>query len=178
MEPVKQDTQDLWDQWNQDYLKQLQRFHHWRHRKRSVQVGDVMLLKDNELFHISWPLAVVEQVHPGTDGLVRVITLRTEKGTYKRAVTRLVPLLREEEPAALSPPPGCSGLGPSQGNELRSREYVLTLLDRLFYFFPYFPLNYCITTLSYTNPVHVYPSPGRLAPGGGGRIHITTYTTP
>ena len=97
-------TQDLWDQWSQDYLKQLQQFQQWRHPRRSVQVGDVVLLKDTELFHRSWPLAVVEQIHPGSDGLVRVVTLRTEKGTYKRSVTRLVPLLREEEPAALSPP--------------------------------------------------------------------------
>ena len=96
-------TQDLWDKWSQDYLHQLQQFQRWKHPKRLVQVGDIVLLKDNELFHRSWPLARVEQVHPGTDGLVRVVTLRTEKGSYKRAVTRLVPLLREDEPVA-SPP--------------------------------------------------------------------------
>ena len=97
-------TQDLWDRWSQDYLKQLQQFHHWKHPKRLVKVGDIVLLKDSELFNRSWPLARVEQVHPGADGLVRVVTLRTEKGSYKRAVTRLVPLLQEEESAASCPP--------------------------------------------------------------------------
>ena len=62
-------------------------------------MGDVDLLKDSELFFRSWPLAVVEQVYPGEDGLVRVATLRTSKGLYKRSVTRLVPLLDQEQTA-------------------------------------------------------------------------------
>ena len=108
-------THDIWDRWSQDYLHKLQQFHQWRHPKRPVQVGDVVLLKDTELFLHSWPLAVVEQTHPGSDGMVRVVTLRTSKGLYKRAVTRVVPLLQNEESAVTSPPEGCSGLGPSQG---------------------------------------------------------------
>ena len=67
-------------------------------------MGDVVLLKDSELFNRSWPLAVVDQVHLESDGLVWVATLRTTKGTYKRSVTRLVPLLSEEETSASSPP--------------------------------------------------------------------------
>ena len=60
-------------------------------------MGDVVLLKDSELFLHSWPLAVVEQVHPGEDGLLRVATLRTSKGLYKCSVTRLVPQLDQEQ---------------------------------------------------------------------------------
>ena len=44
-----------------------------------------------------WPLAHVTQVHPGEDGVVRVATIRTPKGIYKRPVTKLVPLFVEEE---------------------------------------------------------------------------------
>ena len=97
-------THDIWDKWSQDYLRQLQQHQRW---KRSVRVGDV---KDNELFHRSWPLARVEEVHTGSDGLVRVVTLRTECGIYKRAITRLVPLLQEEESAASPPPRRMFGL--------------------------------------------------------------------
>ena len=63
-------TQQLWEQWSQDYLRQLQQFHRWKHPKHSVQVGDIVLLKDSELFTRSWPLARVIEVHAGTDGLV------------------------------------------------------------------------------------------------------------
>ena len=89
-------THDIWDRWSQHYLHQLQQHHQWLHPKRSVQVGDVVLLKDTELFLYSGPLAVVKQMHPRTDGMVRVVTLRTSKGCYKRSVTRLVPLLQED----------------------------------------------------------------------------------
>ncbi len=76
----KQLTQDIWEKWSQDYLQQLQKFQRWKHPRRSVKTGDVVLLKDTELFHRSWPLAIVEDVHPGADGLVRVVTLRTQSG--------------------------------------------------------------------------------------------------
>ena len=104
---------NLWEEWSGSYLQYLQRLHRWQHPKRSLQVGDVVLLKDPELFLCSWPLAVVEQVHPGPDGLVRVATLRTSKGSYKRAVTRIVPLISDASSAA--PPGGCSGPSSSNG---------------------------------------------------------------
>ena len=97
-------TRNLWEEWSGSYLQYLQRLHRWQHPKRSLQVGDVVLLKDPELFLCSWLLAVVEQVHPGPDGLVRVATLRTSKGSYKRAVTRIVPLISDASSAGPPPP--------------------------------------------------------------------------
>ena len=83
-------TEDLWCQWSGEYRQLLQKVYKWYHPKRSVQVNDVVLLKD---VMRSWPQAVVTKVHPGPNGLVRVATVRTMKGTYKRAITRLIPLL-------------------------------------------------------------------------------------
>ena len=98
-------THDLWDQWSQEYLHQLQQHYRWKHQKRYVQTGDVVLLNDKELFLHSWPLAVVEKVHPGKDGLMRVVTLRTSKGTYDRSVIRVVPLLSDDAAEDTSSPP-------------------------------------------------------------------------
>ena len=42
-------------------------------------------------------IAHVKEVIPGKDGLVRVVTIQTLKGVYTRPVTKLVPLLSEEE---------------------------------------------------------------------------------
>ena len=85
-------THEIWNRWSQ-HLLQIQ--YQQLHPHRSVQVGDIVLLKDSELFNRSWPLAIVEAVHPGADGLVRVVNLKTQKETYRRAVNRLVPLLQE-----------------------------------------------------------------------------------
>ena len=85
---------EFWSRWSREYLHLLQRYYKWKHPKRSIQKGDVVLLKDQELFTRSWPLACVEETHPGKDGLVRVVSVRTEKGIYLRPITKLVPLYK------------------------------------------------------------------------------------
>lgn len=40
-------------------------------------------------------MARVEAVHPGADGVVRTATVKNTKGIYKRAASKLCPLLLE-----------------------------------------------------------------------------------
>ena len=42
-----------------------------------------------------WPLACIEEVVKGEDGLVRVVIARMSRGKYKRPNTKIVPLLQE-----------------------------------------------------------------------------------
>ncbi|CAK1581457.1 unnamed protein product [Parnassius mnemosyne] len=48
--------------------------------------------------HVLWrnspadPVRRVQDVHPGKDGVVRVVTLRTTNGLLKRPVNKLCPL--------------------------------------------------------------------------------------
>ncbi len=65
----------------------------WHQPQRSLKVGDIVLIKDDDLFERSWPTARIIDVHPGSDGLVRVVTVRTTRGTFKRAITKLAPLV-------------------------------------------------------------------------------------
>ena len=44
-----------------------------------------------------WPIARVIEVHPGQDGKVRVVTVRTARGTYKRPVVKVVQLLHPDQ---------------------------------------------------------------------------------
>ncbi len=102
---------DFWTRWSNEYLCTLQRLNKWRRSERSVKVGDLVLLKDMDLFVRSWPLGRIVKVYPGADGYVRAATIKTEKGTYTRSVTKIVLLLPEEELTS-SPAPGppvCSG---------------------------------------------------------------------
>ena len=61
-------------------------------------------IKYQDVFHHSWPLAVVTEVHPGLDGQIQTVTLRTYKGTYKRPVVKLVLLIPEGHHSLSSPP--------------------------------------------------------------------------
>ena len=48
-----------------------------------------------------WPLAKVIQTHTGKDGLVRVVTIKTATGTYKRPVIKIALLLPSDSPPRL-----------------------------------------------------------------------------
>ncbi len=96
--------------WSSDYIIQLNRISKFKQPQRSLQVGDIVIIKDSDLFIRSWPLGKVTQTHPGADGLVRVATVKTQKGVYRRAIHKLVPLLEENT----LPPGECSGSSPPQ----------------------------------------------------------------
>ena len=71
----------------------LNKYTKWPHKSRNVSVGDIVVLRDVTLFPTSWPLARVIDVHPGKDNLIRVVTVKTSKGIYKRPVTKIVVVL-------------------------------------------------------------------------------------
>ena len=102
---------DLWDRWSKEYITHLQFFTKCYYPKRSVAVNDIVLLKDSDLFIQTWHLGRVVEVHPGKDGLIRVATIKTARGIYRRAIHKLVPLVEDDYSI---PAPGCSGLDPPQ----------------------------------------------------------------
>jgi hypothetical protein len=92
-------VQRFWNRWSSEYLTLLNRHNKWRKPTRNLSAGDIVLLKEDTMVPMKWPLGRVTQVHPGKDRLVRVATVRTGKGSYKRPVTKLALLLPlESEP--------------------------------------------------------------------------------
>lgn len=86
-------TRHFWRRWSMDYFTSLRKFTKWHHQNRNARVGDVVLLKEDGLVTAKWPLARIESVHPGEDGVVRVVSVRTASGVYKRPVTKVALLL-------------------------------------------------------------------------------------
>ena len=77
----------LWQRWVKEYLTSLQRISKWHSSSASLAVGDVVILHEDTITPTQWP-------HPGKDGVVRVVTVRTGNGsTYTRPVVKAVPLL-------------------------------------------------------------------------------------
>ena len=85
----------FWQRWYTEYISSLRRYTKWHNPTRNIQVGDVILHEDN-LVPTKWPLAKVIKVHTGKDGLVRVATVKTTIGTYKRPTTKIALLLPSE----------------------------------------------------------------------------------
>jgi len=84
-----QQLQHFWQRWSADYLQGLQR-HRWT--TPNLQPGALVLLREDNTTPLQWPTAVVTNVHPGKDGIVRVVTIRTPKGVFKRPITKICPL--------------------------------------------------------------------------------------
>ena len=83
----------FWKRWSQEYLTQLDRLNKWKVPKPNIKEGDVVCVRKEPTTPMKWPLARVTQTHPGNDGKVRVVTIQTCKGIYKRPVVNLVPLV-------------------------------------------------------------------------------------
>ncbi|KAG5868082.1 hypothetical protein JTB14_001059 [Gonioctena quinquepunctata] len=85
-------VQDFWNRWRLEYLSSLQIRKKWNNQHPNIAVGTVVILKTDNAPPLHWPLAVVTAVHPGSDGVVRNVTLKTSKGIFTRLVVKLCPL--------------------------------------------------------------------------------------
>jgi len=63
----------------------------------ALAVNDVVLVKDDNLPPMKWPLARIMELIPGRDEVARVAGIRTSSGTTKRAVSKLSLLALKDE---------------------------------------------------------------------------------
>lgn len=49
----------------------------------------MVIIKEDNLHPCNWKLGLVEDLHIGTDGLPRVVSVRCSNGTIKRPITKL-----------------------------------------------------------------------------------------
>ncbi|KMQ84485.1 hypothetical protein RF55_17667 [Lasius niger] len=87
---VQRMRQHFWDRWSRDYLHSLNHRPKWWKSDAAVRVGRLCVLRNKTTPPNKWPQARVVDVHPGEDGHVRVVTVRTASSTFRRAVNRLI----------------------------------------------------------------------------------------
>jgi hypothetical protein len=87
----QQKLQHFWQRWSYDYLQELKQRQRWQRTFPNLQLGDVVLLREDNTTSLHWPMAV-NNIHPGSDGIVQMATLRTTKGTFRRSTTKFCPL--------------------------------------------------------------------------------------
>lgn len=64
---------EFWVKWKADYLQSLQPRQKWVKPRRNMTVGDVVIVKDDNLPRNRWQLARVVQTYASDDGLVRKV---------------------------------------------------------------------------------------------------------
>lgn len=94
---VQQMVQRFWRQWSAEYLHTLQQRRKWQQEQPNFAVGDMVIIAEDNYPPSSWALGRILEVHPGHDGKVRVVTLRTAKQTMKRSIVKLARLPTQGE---------------------------------------------------------------------------------
>lgn len=83
--------QRIWKRWQLEYLHTLQQRSKWNKQTPNLKVGELVMIHTN-CPPLSWPLARVTAVHPGSDGVVRVVDLKTPTGLLTRPAIKVYPL--------------------------------------------------------------------------------------
>lgn len=87
---LNQIQQSFWKRWSSEYLSSLQAKTKWYRSQSNLAIGDLVLMRQPSVPPTVWKLARIVSVHPGDDGVVRVVTIRTKEGDcYKRPVVQL-----------------------------------------------------------------------------------------
>lgn len=90
-------VQDFWVQWSDDYLHTLQQRKKWKTERENVRVGQLAILKNENLPPAQWAMGRIIAVHPGADGLVRKVTILIADREYERPIQKLCILPTDHE---------------------------------------------------------------------------------
>ena len=99
---ISQLKQHFWKRWHIEYLTQLQQRRKWQKGTTSIQPGQLVIIKDENLPPLKWKLGRIVTTHPGTDGIVRSVTIKTSSGLFTRATTKICILPAASDDTAVS----------------------------------------------------------------------------
>lgn len=84
--------EQFWRLWSQDYLNSLQQRSKWRSREKNLEVGNLVLLKNELLSPTNWELGRIIACFPDHENLVRSVTVKTARSVLVRPITKICKL--------------------------------------------------------------------------------------
>ncbi|XP_064642931.1 uncharacterized protein LOC135497128 [Lineus longissimus] len=110
---------EFWTKWRRDYLNNLQPRQKWNRKERDFVIGDVVIVKDDDLPRNQWKLAGINKVFVDEDQVVRTVRLAVgnrsldnngkplQQTTYlERPIQKLVLLLESDPQKSVNQPKG------------------------------------------------------------------------
>lgn len=87
---IEQIHQHFWKRWSSEYLVQLQQRTKWQAIHGSqLQVGQLVLCREDGLPPLKWVLGRVQEVYPGNDEVVRTAVIKMASGVFTRPAVKL-----------------------------------------------------------------------------------------
>lgn len=88
--------QSFWRRWSTEYIHNLQQRTKWTSEAAwQPQIGDHVLIKEDNLPSLVWKLGVIIELFPGPDKRVRVVLVKAANGQFKRPIAKLCPLPKQ-----------------------------------------------------------------------------------
>ncbi|GFS60991.1 integrase catalytic domain-containing protein [Trichonephila clavipes] len=89
-------VQLMWKFWSRNYLNQLQQRGKWMFEKNNVKIGDLVLIIEENLPTYKWALGRIVELYYSEDKKVRVVKIKTQYSTCKRAISKICVLPMED----------------------------------------------------------------------------------
>lgn len=113
---VQRKNREFWHQWRQEYLTRMQQRPKWLRKRENLEVGDMVMINEPNTPPTRWVIGRIKDVHPGSDGMVRVATIRTPDGICKRPVVKLCLLPTQRAMEFTMEPQRCVAHGSDDSN--------------------------------------------------------------
>ncbi|CAK9834262.1 hypothetical protein ANTRET_LOCUS10813 [Anthophora retusa] len=95
---TQQTVQHFWKRWHREYLHELQQQHKWQFRSPDViKLDALVVIREDNTPPLKWRLGRIVELHPGSDGIVRVVSIKVADGIIRRPSTRICLLPTEED---------------------------------------------------------------------------------
>ena len=93
-----QRLEDFWRIWSTEYIRSLPPSFQKFKKEGNLNIGSVVLIKEDGMPRMKWCYGIVEKLHVGRDGIPRAAVIRTAHGRKTRAIQRLYNLEIDEKP--------------------------------------------------------------------------------
>ncbi|XP_028160967.1 uncharacterized protein LOC114353251 isoform X1 [Ostrinia furnacalis] len=79
----------FWNRWYREYLGNLNQRYKWNSQNKEPEIGNIVILKEDNMPPAKWLLGKIIQKHPGSDNITRVVSVKCKSGIFKRPVSKL-----------------------------------------------------------------------------------------
>lgn len=80
---------NFWQKWSQEYLTRLMHRSKWTKQEENLRPNQLVLIKEDNLPPTKWLYGRIIRVHPGKDGLVRVVEVKCKNSVLSRPIHKL-----------------------------------------------------------------------------------------
>ena len=87
----------FWRRWTREYFPQICQLQKWQQKQRILAPNDIVLIVNNSLLHSKWAMGRILETFPNKSGLIRSVSIKTQKSVLTRPISKLCQILKAED---------------------------------------------------------------------------------